>query len=373
MRVAYYPSFRALDHVRSSGLVSIARDVRAAMQAEGHEVILPMNLSMEWIYLRPKAWPGVLREALRADMTLRRARPDCWLTYHSYYRGPDIIGPLLSRRAKIPYFILAASYATKYRKRLKTWAGFHLNWRALQTADMVFVNKLRDVQNLRRLLPTERITYIRPGIRTEIFPLDQAVRERMRTQARIEGKRVVVTAAMMRPGVKEDGIAFVMEACARLLPEIPDLHLLILGDGAGRERLESRARKILPQAHTFAGRIAPQDMHAWYQAGDVFAFPGINESLGMVYLEAQCCGLPVVATSHDGAPEVVADGESGIIVPPFSLPQFTDALSTLLTDQELRLRYSRQARERVLREHDMTANYHAMFAIMEAICARRRS
>ena len=67
MRVAYYPSFRALDHVRSSGLVSIARDVRAAMQAEGHEVILPMNLSMEWIYLRPKAWPDVLREALRAD------------------------------------------------------------------------------------------------------------------------------------------------------------------------------------------------------------------------------------------------------------------------------------------------------------------
>lgn len=44
MRVAYYPSFRALDHVRSSGLVSIARDVRAAMLAGGHEVILPMNL-----------------------------------------------------------------------------------------------------------------------------------------------------------------------------------------------------------------------------------------------------------------------------------------------------------------------------------------
>jgi len=373
MRVAYYPSFRALDHVRSSGLVSIARDVRAAMQAEGHEVILPMSLSMEWIYLRPKAWPGTLREAWQADTMLRRQRPDCWLTYHTYYRGPDIIGPILSRRANIPYFILAASYATKYRKRLKTWAGFHLNRRALQRADMVFVNKLRDFRNLGRLLPPERVTYIRPGIRTEAFPLDAAMREGMRTRLRFDGKAVVVTAAMMRPGVKEDGIAFVMDACARLLPEIPDLHLLILGDGAGRERLETRAREILPQAHTFAGRIAPPDMHAWYQAGDVFAFPGINESLGMVYLEAQCCGLPVVATSHDGAPEVVADGETGIIVPPFSLPDFASALRSLLRDPDLRARFGRHAAEWVRREHDMATNYHAMFEIMAGICARRRS
>lgn len=122
---------------------------------------------------------------------------------------------------------------------------------------------------------------------------------------------------MFRPGVKEDGIAFVIDACAALKPEFPELHLLILGDGAGRGRLEERAQRTLPNAHLSRPRC-PQDMHAWYQAGDLFAFPGIGEALGMVYLEAQCCGLPVVATSHDGAPEVVADGEAGIIVPPFS-------------------------------------------------------
>ncbi len=372
MRIAFYPSFRALDHDRSSGLVSIATDVHAAMQAEGHEVLIPLSQSMEWIYLRPQVWLNTLRQAWHGDKAIKHLRPDCWLTYHSYYRGPDLIGPELARRNHIPYFILAASYATKYRKRLKTWAGFHLNRRALVRADMVFVNKLRDVQNLGRLLPPERITYIHPGIRTQAFALDPTLRETMRSRLGLKNKRVVVTAAMMRPGVKEEGIAFVIEACASLYQTFADLHLLIIGDGPGRARLEEQARRLLPEAHTFVGRVPAPEMVTAYHAGDVFAFPGINESLGMVYLEAQCCGLPVVATSHDGAPEVVADGETGIIVPPFSVPDFADALSTLLTDTQLRRRFSLQARERVLRQHDMGSNYRTMFQVMAAICARRR-
>jgi phosphatidylinositol alpha-1,6-mannosyltransferase len=373
MRIAYYPSFRALDHGHSSGLVSIARNVHAAMQAEGHEVFIPLTQSMEWIYLRPWRWPRTLREAWLADKTVKQRKPDCWLTYHSYYRGPDIIGPVLARRHNVPYFILAASYASKYRKRLTTWAGFQLNRRALMQADMVFVNKIRDARNLGRILPLEKIAYIHPGIRTQAFPLDPGLRKAMRARLYLEDKRVVVTAAMMRPGVKEDGIAFVIEACADLRKIFPDLHLLIIGDGPGRVRLEEKARRLLPEAHTFTGRIPAPDMAAFYHAGDVFAFPGINESLGMVYLEAQCCGLPVVATSHDGAPEVVADQETGIIVAPFSLPDFAGALSSLLSDTERRARYSLQARERVLMHHDMGSNYRTMFQVMEAICAGRRT
>jgi glycosyltransferase involved in cell wall biosynthesis len=372
MRIAYYPTFRALDHPRSSGLVSIARDVRAAMEAGGHEVLLPLTRTTEWIFLRPGQWAAALADAWKADRAVRRDRPDCWFTYHTYYRGPDPFGPVIARRNGLPYFILAGSYATKYRKRLKTWAGFHLNRMALERADTVFVNKLRDVENLKRLLPPERIAYIRPGIRTDNFPLNPELSGATRTRLGLDGKTVVVTAAMMRPGLKEDGIAFVIDACASLKAEFPDLHLLILGDGAGRGRLEERAGRVLPGAHTFAGRIAPEDMHGWYQAGDLFAFPGIGEALGMVYVEAQCCGLPVVATSHDGAPEVVADGEAGIIVPPFSQEAFTAAMTTLLRDPALRLDMGRRARERVLRIHDIAANYREMLAVMEAVCAGRR-
>ena len=373
MRIAFYPSFRALDHDRSSGLVSIARDVHAAMQAEGHEVVIPLDQSMEWLYLRPWLWPKTLCQAWQADRSVKQNRADCWLTYHSYYRGPDLIGPDLARRNRIPYFILAASYATKYRKRLKTWAGFQLNRRALLRADMVFVNKLRDVENLGRLLRPENVTYIHPGIRTEAFPFDPSLRQNIRSRLQLQDRQVVVTAAMMRPGVKEDGIAFVIKACASLRQQFPDLHLLIIGDGPGRKRLEETARRLLPAAHTFSGRIPAPEMAAFYHAGDLFAFPGINESLGMVYLEAQCCGLPVVATSHDGAPEVVSDGETGIVVPPFSVPDFAGAIAALLADNEQRTRLSRQARKRVLSQHDMLANYRAMFQVMESICKEKKT
>lgn len=373
MDIAFYPSFRALNHDRASGLVSIARDVHEAMQAEGHRITIPMTQSMEWIYLRPGAWPATLAELWQADRALRQNRPHCWLTYHSYYRGPDVVGPVLSGRHNLPYFILAASYATKYRKRLKTWLGYQLNRRALQRADMIFLNKRRDVDNLRRLLPPERITYIRPGIRTRAFPFNPELGLAMRARLGLQDRQVVVTAAMMRPGVKEDGIAFVIEACATLSATVKGLHLLIIGDGPGRARLADLAHRLLPGAHSFVGRIAADEMHAYYQAGDLFAFPGINESLGMVYLEAQCCGLPVVATSHDGAPEVVADQETGLIVPPFAIADFAGAIFTLLTDAVLRRRFSQEARQHVLSHHDTATIYRAMFQVMEQVCAGRRS
>jgi glycosyltransferase involved in cell wall biosynthesis len=371
MRVAFYPSFRALTHANVSGLVSIARDVLAALEAEGHEAFIPLGQSMEWIYLRPGTWPATAAQIFAAHNQMRARTPDCWLTYHSYFRAPDIVGPVLSAIHGIPYFILEASYASKYRKQLKTWAGYHLNRLALQRARTVFLNKSHDIANMKRLLPSSQISYIAPGIRTESFPLAPAAGIRLRAGLGLENKRVVVTAAMMRPGNKEDGIAFVIDSCATLRQAFPDLHLLIVGDGPGRERLESRARERLPAAHSFAGRINPGDMYKWYQAGDVFAFPGIDEAIGMVYLEAQCCGLPVVATSHSGATEVVIDGLSGIIVPPFSIPDFASALATILGDPDLRARLGRQAREHVIQRHDMMNNYRTMFSIMGQCCSRR--
>lgn len=372
MRIAFYPSFRSLDHARSSGLVSIARDLQRAMEEEGHEALVPLRQSMEWIYLRPWQWPGLALQGLAADQLLRTASPDCWLTYHSYYRGPDLIGPTLCRRHRLPYFLLAASYATKYRKRAKTWLGFLLNRRALLRADRLFVNKLRDRDNLARLVAREKIVYIPPGIRTASFPIDAGLREAMRRRLDLEGKKVVVTAAMMRPGVKEEGIALVIEACARIRKDFPELSLLIVGDGPGRERLAARADQFLAGAHLFAGRVEPQRMADYYNAGDLFAFPGINESLGMVYLEAQCCGLPVVATSHDGAPEVVADGECGLIVPPFAVEPFAAAIARLIGDEELRRQLGRQASERVRRRHEMGDNYRLLFAEMAAACREVR-
>jgi hypothetical protein len=231
---------------------------------------------------------------------------------------------------------------------------------------MVFVNKLRDVRtsdaSCRRNASPTSTGHPHRGF----FPRPGPAANMRRSEAGRD-RRVVVTAAMMRPGVKEDGIAFVIDACASLLPANPDLHLLIIGDGPGRTA-GGPGRASCPERTPLPAASRPQDMHVWYQAGDVFAFPGINESLGMVYLEAQCCGLPVVATSHDGAPG--GGGRQGDRPhrPALFRSGIRRGLSTLLTDTGLRQQFSRQAR---------TGSRHArhgrqlpdpMFRTMAEIC-----
>ena len=73
-----------------------------------------------------------------------------------------------------------------------------------------------------------------------------------------------------------------------------------------RGRLEKEAAQALPGRVIFTGLIPREKLAGFYSAGDVFAFPGFNEALGMVYLEAQAAGLPVAAMADGGVPEVVS-------------------------------------------------------------------
>ena len=101
------------------------------------------------------------------------------------------------------------------------------------------------------------------------------------------------------------------------------------------------------------------------RAGELFAFPGIRESLGMVYLEAQSCGLPVVAFDNGGIPEVVAREETGFLVPMYDEKRFVAAVETLLSDPERRRRMGAAAAARVRRRHDLDRNYEIVQRVLE--------
>jgi glycosyltransferase involved in cell wall biosynthesis len=98
-------------------------------------------------------------------------------------------------------------------------------------------------------------------------------------------------------------------------------------------------------------------MAAFYSAGDVFAFPGIRESLGMVFLEAQAASLPVVAFKNGGIPEVVSDQQTGYLIPMYDCSAFCDRLAFLLNNENHRTRMGRAAAAYVRTRHDMNENY----------------
>ena len=101
-------------------------------------------------------------------------------------------------------------------------------------------------------------------------------------------------------------------------------------------------------------------MYRFYSAGDIFAFPGIRESLGMVYLEAQSCGLPVVAFANGGIPEVVRNQETGFLVPLFAFESYLQALDTLLSDKGLRRKMGQAGQRYVRQSHDLDQNYQQL-------------
>jgi glycosyltransferase involved in cell wall biosynthesis len=146
-----------------------------------------------------------------------------------------------------------------------------------------------------------------------------------------------------------------LDALAIVKREVPDVRLIVVGDddvrahpggGSYRAQLEARLPELnLQDSVIFTGFRAdiPQVMSAL----DVFAMPSWEEPFGMVYLEAMAMKKPVVAWASGGAPEIVADHETGFVVPPHSKTELAAALTRLLRDPSLRRQFGEAGRKRV--------------------------
>jgi glycosyltransferase involved in cell wall biosynthesis len=115
------------------------------------------------------------------------------------------------------------------------------------------------------------------------------------------------------------------------------------------------------------GTVPREQMHRFYSAGDIFAFPGFRESLGMVFLEAQSCGLPVVACANGGIPEVVQEGITGFLVPLSGFDAFVQAMGRLLNERGLRQAMGGAARTYIRDSHDLEKNYQEVERILGGI------
>lgn len=356
MNIAYYMPFKPMGHRNPSGDLVTGTELFNHL-ARNNRIFLASRLRCRWIYYHPSLWLRLLWEKRRILQKYRTSPPDIWFSYHSYYKAPDLLGYHCSRKLNIPYVIFQGIYSTKRRKKLKTLPGFILNKKILLAADHVFTNKKKDLKNLRRLLPEERLSYIAPGIHPEEFTYCERSGNELRTKMNCQNKTVILTAAMFRPGVKTEGISQVIHSCAELLPENPEIVLWIVGDGSCRRELELQAEELLPGKVRFSGRIERNKMYRYYSGADIFAFPGINESLGMVYLEAQSCRLPVVALADWGGGEAVIHNRTGLLSPATRKQEFTANMKKLLKNPELRNKLGREAETHIRSHHNLSQNY----------------
>ncbi len=372
MRIFYYTPFKPLTHHHLSGDLVIATELFNYLRRQGNAVHPISSLRARWIYWKLFKWPAVWYERCRVIQQIKKMGPDLWLTYHSYYKAPDLLGAYVCRHTNLPYVIFQGIYSTKRRRRLLTRPGFYLNRQALLSAAHLFTNKQRDQTNLRRIIAKERLTYLAPGIHPQDFQHDARARNDLRLAWQVGDVPVVLSAAMFRADVKTEGLAIVIQACGILYRQGYQFFLVIAGEGREAKRLQRLAEIHLPGRTQFVGKINRQDMHRFYSAGDIFAFPGINESLGMVFLEAQSCGLPVVAYDNAGVPEAVQDGHTGILVPMGDVDQFARAIGALLQDRRRRETMGAAGQAYIRQQHDLNKNYRAIVQTLGHILQRSK-
>jgi phosphatidyl-myo-inositol dimannoside synthase len=225
-----------------------------------------------------------------------------------------------------------------------------LRRRALQGADLLLPNSRFTADLARGLSPALHPTDpIGMGVDVDHFvPVD---RQEARGALGIGEGPVLLTVCRLVP---RKGVDAVIGAVAELARTYPGVQYVVAGDGPDRERLVAQAARLGVAEHVrFLGRVPHDDLPLLYGACDVSVMtpredPVDVEGFGIVYLEAGACERPVVGTRAGGIPDAVADGESGLLVPPGDAAALTSALERLLSDYALARRLGQQGRERVL-------------------------
>ena len=163
---------------------------------------------------------------------------------------------------------------------------------------------------------------------------------------------VVACIARLSP---EKGIDTLLKA----LRELPEMETLIAGDGPERRRLT----EIAPPNARFLGRL--EDIRPLLAAADALAIPSRQEGQGIVALEAMASGIPVVASWVGGLPEMITEGETGLLVPPNDPFALASALRRLRADAPLRAHLAEQGRALVTARYRIGAMAEALMKVYD--------
>jgi glycosyltransferase involved in cell wall biosynthesis len=135
--------------------------------------------------------------------------------------------------------------------------------------------------------------------------------------------------------VPHKGQRHLIEAAAIVVKRVPDARFVIAGEGELRPALERQIKDHHLEKHVFLAGFRP-DVVSVHKAFDIFVMSSVSEGLGTSLLDAMACGKPIVATTAGGMPEVVKDGQTGILVPPRDHEAMANAIIRLLSDAAAR-------------------------------------
>jgi len=170
---------------------------------------------------------------------------------------------------------------------------------------------------------------------------------------------------------EQKGTDLFVEAMCTLLPTHPDYTAVIVGavdDRGFAKALEERVRAAgLADRVRFLGELPIEDLPRWYQRISIYAFTSRNEGFGLTLIEAMAAGAALVAARAGAAETVVADGETGVLVPTGDAAALTAALEPLMRDPERAGEMGRKARARVMAEFSIDVEAERIAAVYRSV------
>lgn len=265
------------------------------------------------------------------------------------HHGPNGLRVLpLASRLKVPLITtFHGSDITitdlRYQKTYLGYRYYMANRGKLKASSATFlaVSKFVRRKLLEQGFPADRILLAYTGVDTMKFK-----------PASTEDRPILLFVGRL---VEEKGAEFVIRAASEVQRQLPDVELVLIGDGYLRTELETLARQSL-RRHRFLGVRTPGEVRDWMNRASLLCVPSVTmpsgeaEGFGMVCAEAQAVGKPVVAFNSGAIPEIIRHEKTGLLAAERDWHSLAQHLATLLKNPELRERYGRAGREVMVRE-----------------------
>ncbi len=214
-----------------------------------------------------------------------------------------------------------------------------------------------------RGVPAQRISAVPTGVDLHRFDPGR-VQPRLRQELGLPSDSVLVgTVAILR---NKKGHRDLLAAAPLVLAEAPQVHFVIAGNGPQEAKLRAliAERGLDARVHLLGLR---RDVPELLAALDLFVLPTHQEALGTAFLEAQAMGVPVIGTRVGGVPETIAEGQTGLLVPPHEPVALAQAMLELITQPARRQRMAAAARAWVTGRFSIEAMAEGMLRVYEKL------
>lgn len=298
---------------------------------------------------------------------IREFRPD---VLHAHHYDEALIASILVRQGLVRHLVIGHHYSDH----------IYVLTRGIKRRAYLAVEKWCNRMASRVVVPSREVLDLlvsqgESESKVEVIPygtdpklsmsVDAERVSRLRSEYGLNGRFVVLTSCRLNP---EKGLQHFLQAIPRVIRSVPDLSVVMAGDGTARDELEALARELnINDRVTFLGWRS--DVLDWIALADCVVQPSLSESFCQVVVESMILETPIIVTPVGVAPDAIVSGErGGILVPIGSDEKIAEAIIQLAADKDLRRCLGRKGHEFIVSEYSLRATASKHEAIYRSLC-----